>query len=221
MPNFYSVKQKSGYGNRQFIVNIPSGYEQKALAPEDYVKAASEFGLEVAVVRAVVEVEASGNGFLLNEPAPVRPKILFEAHHFYRLTPKPVSKTRPDLSSRRWNRSLYKGGSGEWKRLLDAMEFDPIPALKSASWGLGQVMGFNYKVAGCSSVEQMVVEAHQGEYQQLRHMLNFCKNNNLIPALQNKDWARFARGYNGSGYRQNKYDTKLANSYQRWRQKVA
>ncbi|WP_107671297.1 N-acetylmuramidase family protein [Cyanothece sp. BG0011] len=209
------------YGSRQFIVTIPNGYEQKALSADDYAKAAAEFGLEVAVVRAVVEVEASGSGFLLKEPTPARPKILFEAHHFYRLTPEPVSKSRPDLASRRWNRSLYKGGSGEWQRLLDAMTFDPIPALQSASWGLGQVMGFNYKVAGCSTVEQMVVEAHQGEYQQLRHMLNFCKNNNLIPALQNKDWAKFARGYNGPSYSANKYDIKLASSYQSWKQKVA
>ncbi|MDJ0845892.1 N-acetylmuramidase domain-containing protein [Crocosphaera sp.] len=217
---FNYVYPPINYGGRQFIVTIPDGYEQKALSSQDYARAADEFGLEVAVVRAVVEVEAAGKGFLTNEPAPARPKILFEAHWFYKLTPKPVSKTRPDLSSPKWNSSLYKGGSQEWKRLMDAMEFDPIPAMQSASWGLGQVMGFNYKVAGCSSVEQMVIEAHQGEYQQLRHMLNFCKNNNLISALQRKNWAAFAKGYNGPGYRKNNYDGKLASSYSRWRSKV-
>ncbi len=56
-----------------------------------------------------------------------------------------------------WNRDLYKGGSAEWdERLLDAMEFDEIQALKSASFGLGQVMGFNYTAAGCASIQQFI-----------------------------------------------------------------
>jgi hypothetical protein len=207
-------------GNRSFVVTIPPGVNQKALGAPEYQRAASEFGLEVATVRAVVEVEASGSGFLLNEVKPSRPKILFEAHIFYKETPKPVSRSRPDLSSPKWNRTLYKGGSAEWGRLLDAMSFDPIPALKSASWGLGQVMGFNHKLAGCATVEQMVVEAHQGEFEQLRHMLNFCKNNNLIRHLQQRNWAAFALGYNGSGYKANKYDEKLANSYRSWKQRI-
>lgn len=163
----------------------------------------------------MIEVESAGSGFLLNEPAPARPKILFEAHWFYSLTPHPVSKTRPDLSSPRWNRNLYQGGSAEWTRLLDAMAFDEVQALKSASYGLGQVLGVNYPLAGCDSIQQFICEAFAGEYWQARHMLNFVVNNHLLDELQRRDWAGFARGYNGSGFRQNRYDTKLANAYQR------
>jgi hypothetical protein len=202
-------------GGRKFIVKFPPGHKQTTLTASDYEKAAAEFGLDVAVVRAVVEIESSGHG-LLNEPPPSRPKILFEAQHFYDRTPQPVSRTRPDLATPTWNRRLYKGGSAEWGRLLDAMAFDPIPAMESASWGLGQVMGFNFKSAGCTSVRQMVEEAHHSEYMQLRHMLNFCKTNQLMAALKNKNWDDFARGYNGSGYRQNNYHVKLAQSYKRW-----
>ena len=211
------------YGRRGFISTIPMGAEQKALSAADYETAAQEYGLEVAAVRAVVEIESAGSGFLIREPAPARPKILFEAHIFYAETPKPVSQTRPDLSSKSWNKALYKGGSGEWERLFDAMTFDPIPALRSASWGLGQIMGFNHERLGCETVEQLVIEAHQGELPQLRHMLNFCKTepkNRLIPALQSKDWVTFARIYNGPGYRENKYDEKLAASYARWKQQL-
>jgi hypothetical protein len=205
---------------RKYIVNMPANHVQRPLSPADFQQAAAEFGLDVAVVRAVLEVESAGRGFL-DEPAPARPKILFEAHWFYSLTTKPVSQTRPDLSSKEWNKKLYKGGAAEWDRLLDAMTFDPIAALQSASWGLGQVMGFNYKQAGCQSVENMVEEAHQSEYHQLRHMLNFCQNNKLIIHLQNKDWSAFARGYNGEGYRANNYHGKLAASFATWSSKVA
>jgi hypothetical protein len=200
---------------RKSVCKIPSGYSQLALSEADYQDLSSEFGLEVALIKTVMDVESSGSGFLLNEPAPARPKILFEAQWFYKLTPKPVSKTRPDLSSPTWNRALYKGGSAEWSRLLDAMDFDEVQAVKSASFGLGQVMGFNYPAAGCSSLQQFIQENFAGEYWQARHMLNFIKNNNLLDELQRKDWAGFACGYNGPGYKANQYDIKLAQAYQR------
>ena len=200
---------------RKSIVRIPPGYIQPALSDSDYQDLSSEFDLQVAMLKAVLEVESAGSGFQLNEPAPARPKILFEAHWFYKLTPKQVSKTRPDLSSRRWNRSLYKGGSAEWGRLLDAMEFDEIEALKSASYGLGQVMGFNYIVAGCNSIQQFIQENFAGEYWQARHMMNFIVNKGLRDELKRQDWSGFALGYNGKGYRQNSYHIKLANAYHR------
>jgi hypothetical protein len=200
---------------RKSIVNIPTGYVQPALSDQDYKDLSSEFDLEIAMIRAVMEVESAGSGFLLNEPAPARPKILFEAHWFYELTPKPVSRTRPDLSTPTWNKRLYKGGSAEWGRLLDAMEFDEIQALKSASYGLGQVMGFNYTVAGCSSIQQFIQENFAGEYWQARHMMNFIVNKGLRNKLKRQDWAGFALGYNGEDYLANSYDTKLADAYHR------
>jgi hypothetical protein len=183
---------------------------QAAIRDEDMRALAGLHDVAPAHLDAVLQVEAAGSGFLLHEPRPARPKILFEAHWFYKLTPLPVSKTRPDLSSRYWDRRLYKGGSAEWNRLRDACEFDVTQALKSASWGLGQVMGFNYMAAGCESIEQFVVEACSGERWQFAHMLNFIENNGLMGHLRAGRWASFARGYNGSGYRANRYDTKLA-----------
>ena len=41
----------------------------------------------------------------------------------------------------------------------------------------------------------------------------FLKANGLISKLQRHDWAGFARGYNGSAYAKNQYDTKLAVAY--------
>lgn len=190
---------------------------QAAISEDDITEHADTWNVNPCHLRAVLRVESAGSGFLLSEPPPARPKILFEAHWFYKLTPLPVSRTRPDLSSRRWNRSLYKGGSAEWERLHDAMAFDPLQALKSASWGLGQVMGFNYTVAGCATMEQFVVESFTGEKAQFNHMLNFIDNNELMGHLRRGRWASFAKGYNGAGYRANRYDEKLAAAARRCR----
>lgn len=200
---------------RQSICKIPSGYVQPALSTSDFQALSREFELEIAVIQAVIKIESNGSGFLLLELPPARPKILFERHWFYKLTPQPVSHSRPDLSHPYWDKSQYKGGSREWQRLLEAMNFDEIPALKSASFGLGQVMGFNYSKAGCTSIQQFVEENFAGEYWQARHMLNFIVNTGLSDQLRRKDWAGFAKRYNGPGYKKNAYDTKLANAYRR------
>jgi hypothetical protein len=183
---------------------------QQGLTDQDIKELAAEYKVPFCHLKAVLAVESAGSGFLLQEPHPARPKILFEAHWMYKLTPKPVSKTRPDLSSRRWNRKLYKGGSAEWGRLKDAMTFDEEAALKSASWGLAQILGVNHKAAGCATIQDFIVETFTGEKQQLQHMINFIKNNGLLPALRSGDWHAFARGYNGKSYRANAYHTKLA-----------
>jgi hypothetical protein len=209
-PEFWSGKQM--FEGRWFPVrfdpdNIPV---QHALTNQDILDAAAFWDVPAAYIDAVRQVEAGNSGFLLNEDPPARPKILFEGHWFYRLSPKPVSKVRPDLSHPKWTKKYYKGGSAEWGRLQDASEWDLHNALKSASWGLGQVMGFNYELAGCASVEQFVVEAFSGESAQFAHMLNFIDNNDLMDDLRRGDWRGFAKGYNGAGYETNEYHTKLA-----------
>ena len=211
------IKTKDG---RQMIVQIPDNWVQKALSENDYHKLAKEFNVPYASLRAVVKVESENSGFLLQESSPCRPKVLFEGHWFYKLSSQNVNKIRPDLSHPNWTRKYYVSGSKEWDiRLLEAMKFDPLNALRSASWGLGQVMGFNHLSAGCRTIEQFVIEAHKGEYEQARHMFNFCKNHpsgQLIKALRNKDWVTFARLYNGSGYAKNQYDKKLAQAFALW-----
>lgn len=186
--------------------------EQHGLDDDDIELVALEHDLPPAYIDAIRSVESSGSGFLLKEPAPARPKILFEGHWFYKLTPQPVSRSRPDLSYRSWTRAYYKGGSAEWDRLRDACGFDMENALKSASWGLGQVMGANYKLAGCDSIEQMVLEAFSGEREQLNHMVSFLLKSGAEVPLKGGDWARVARIYNGPGYKKNAYDTKLAHA---------
>jgi len=190
-----------------------SAPNQHALTDDDIRELAEKYEVPFAHLKAVVDIETAGSGFLLSEPAPARPKILFEGHKFYKNSGSvPVSKTRPDLSHRRWTTKHYRGGSGEWDRMRDAMEFHEEGALMSASYGMGQVLGENYALAGCDSVQQFVVETFMGERQQFQHMFNFIVNTKLIDALRKGKWSKFARGYNGPAYRKHGYHIRLADA---------
>ena len=184
----------------------------KALTDSDYRAVAQSIGCAVAAVRAVAEVEAAGSGFFSDG----RPKILFEAQWFSAFTDSRYDDSNPSISSPVWDRSLYIGGVGEWDRLYQAVMLNRDAALKSASWGLGQIMGFNHPAAGYKDAESFVRDMHLSEGRQLQAMFNFIKSNQLDRFLVNRDWAGFAVRYNGESYRTNAYDEKLADAYDYW-----
>ena len=187
-----------------------------SLTDGDIQEAAQELGCEVAAVKAVVAVESGGKAFLPDS----RPVILFEAHVFSRLTNHGYDKTHPKVSSRTWNRSLYATGK-DWKergikehqRLELAASLDRDAALQSCSWGLFQIMGFHYKDLGYGSIQAFVNAMYRSEGDQLDAFVRFIKFKKLDRHLRNKSWASFAHGYNGAGYKANKYDEKLAAAY--------
>ena len=181
------------------------------LTEADYRAAADSLGCEVAAVKAVAEVESAGAGFLRSG----EPKILFEAHVFDRLTQGRYRKSHPNISSAKWDRSLYVGGQGEHRRLQEAVALDREAALQSASWGRFQVMGFNWKVCGYGSLQSFINDMYRSESGHLRAFVGFVRSLGLAKYLRSKDWAGFARGYNGPGYAANSYDVKIAAAYAR------
>jgi len=90
------------------------------------------------------------------------------------------------------------------------------PALQSASWGMGQVMGFNCGVGGYNSSVRMAQAMVRGENDQLACIARFLKANGLAAKLVRNDWTGFARLYNGPSYWQNHYDVTLAEQFQRF-----
>lgn len=78
------------------------------------------------------------------------------------------------------------------------MELDRTAALLSTSWGVFQVMGFNYDMLGFKDVETMVEFAKQGERQQLELFTRYCKTRKgLVQTMQSKDYAEIGKLYNG------------------------
>ena len=185
-----------------------------ALTSADIDDVAKFLGANRAAVLAVMEVEAAGAGF----DARARPRILFEPHVFYRELrgAERARAVKAALAYKDWGTRRYpRSSDARYRQLRAAMKINHTAALKSASWGLGQVMGFNYALAGFDSVEAFVNAMVQGEREQLLAMAGFIKSRNLHLPMRRREWSKFARGYNGPGYRKNRYDTKLARAYQR------
>ena len=176
----------------------------------DIARAAMELGCDVAAIKAVLVVETGGgSGFLPDG----RPKILFEAHLFSRETQGRFDYTHPRVSSPVTNRLLYVGGAGEYPRLAEAVMLDRKAALRSASWGLFQILGSNHQRCGYPTVDAFVDAMCDDEANHLDAFLRFCRAGGLDRHLRARDWGAFARGYNGPAFAQNKYDQKLAAAY--------
>lgn len=175
-----------------------AGIKPKLLREQDKQELADSFGIELRALKAVLKVESAGSGFSKKTG---KIKIQFEPYHFRKYTGIRVANG-------------VERQNAEYKAYFDAMEMDQEAAMLSTSWGLGQVMGFNHKAAGYKKVNDMVATFNSSEYYQLEGMLNFIKaNRKLYQALKDKDWATFARYYNGKYYARYSYDTRLAEAY--------
>ena len=190
----------------------------KLLTEADYREAAKELGCEVAAIKAVADVESAGNGFILDpvSQTPV-PKILFERHIFRReivASKKDPMKIPADICQAK--RGGYEGGYAEHTRLAKAVTYGREEALKSASWGKFQIMGFNYQNCGYKTLQSFINDMYANEGGHLRAFVGFIKSNpNLLRAIRTKNWAAFALGYNGNAYKENNYDVKMATAYKR------
>jgi hypothetical protein len=190
------------------------------LIDADFARAATELGVEAAAIRAVAEVEAAGAGFLPDG----RPAVLYEAHIFHKETGgkhrHATDRRGVALSSPTWNKALYGAtGAAQHARYEDARSLDPDAANKACSWGTFQILGANHKACGFDT-SQAFVDAMWtgGAAAHLDAFVAFIKADpKLHTALRAKQWATFARIYNGPGYAANAYDQKMADAYARWK----
>jgi hypothetical protein len=192
-----------------------------ALTDADFARAAKELNVEVAAIRAVAEVEAAGAGFLPDG----RPAVLYEAHIFHKHSNGAHANAKDrrgvKLSSPKWNRSLYGAtGAAQHNRYEDARKLDPDAANQACSWGTFQILGQNYKECGFDR-SQAFIDAmwNGGASAHIDAFVKFIKTKKLDGALRAKNWAAFARRYNGPGYAQNAYDKKMASAYAKWKAK--
>ena len=188
------------------------------ITEQAFKDSATLLGVEPAVIKAVAEVESSGDGFLPTG----HPKILFEPHKFWQqLKARGIDPTKitgaSDILYKDWGSKPYGKNSAQPERLERAIKINKDAALSSASWGKFQVMGFNYELAGFATLDAFVAAMHIDEDQHLHAFVNFVKNKNLVQYLVTKNWPKFAEGFNGSGYKQNKYDEKLAAAYNKFK----
>lgn len=179
------------------------------LVHQDYLRAANRLRCDVAAVRAVCEVEAPRGGFLDNGQV----TILFERHKFSQFTEGRYDESHPDISNPEPG-GYGPAGQHQHDRLAKAVALDRDAALKSASWGKFQIMGFNHAAAGFPNLQHFINAMHKSEGAQLNAFVDFVLSQKLDDELREQRWADFARRYNGPGFKANQYDTKLAAAFE-------
>jgi hypothetical protein len=187
------------------------------LSEQDFIDFAKKYDLEVAAIKAVHEVESAGRGFLNGKV-----KILFEGHIFWKelvkrqVDPRKALPGNEDVLQEKYIPRNPSYRLDQHYRLDKAAKINAEAAYSSASYGLFQIMGFHYQKLGFPTAKAFVDFLSVNEANQMEVFGRFIAANNLIKPLQSHNWAKFALGYNGSAYKTNKYDTKLAAAYAKY-----
>ena len=203
-------------GNKTNSVLLRSG-QHHWLSENDLQQAAIDLGVDMACIHAIKTVESKGLGFLDDG----RPKILYERHVMRRrLKKNGIGKIAinnaetnfPDIVNSQ--PGGYKGGIRAHYRLSLAKTIDESSALESCSWGLFQIMGYHWQALGYKNVVEFVELLHKNEGNHWQAFTRFVTADKALhKALKAKNWAEFARRYNGPAYKKNRYDIKLATAY--------
>ena len=185
-------------------------------------EAAEKSGLDPAKLAAIIEVESAGIIFWIVN-GEKKPTILTEAHYFWRLTSGEARRkaVAAGLANPRWGAIPYpRTAVDTWSRYERMAAIDPVAAMSSCSWGVGQVMGDKWKGLGYES-PQAFIDAQMTLPGQIDALLREIKYSKLEGALgrggfTGDSWRDFARGYNGSGYAKNNYHNKMAAFYKNY-----
>lgn len=179
----------------------------------DGIKAeATRLGLEWQALAAVAQVESGGRP-LWDGLCPIR----IEGHYFDKRLSGEKRKAAREQGLASPTAGMVKNPKKMADRyaMLDGMiGIDKNAALESCSWGLGQVMGSNWKTLGYASVMKLVDEAKSSVSGQVRLMGRYIEKFGLVGDLKAKNWADFARQYNGRNYKVNQYDVLMAEAYE-------
>jgi hypothetical protein len=183
------------------------------LTATDVAAAATQLGTTPATVWAVCDVESAGRGF---HPISRLPIILYEPHVFHRETGGCYSGSHREISYPSWGDRPYPKTQAErWAQMFAACALDPGAALRSASWGLFQIMGFNRAACGFNSVWDFAKAHGHSERAQLLAFASYVEHAGLADELREHRWADFARRYNGPSFANNMYDSRLKAAFAR------
>jgi len=187
------------------------------LWPGDLASIAVGYGLKAVHVQTVIDVETSGKGF----DALGWVEFLFEPHLYYRNVSgdELLVAEAGGFAYPKWR------GPGSYPKTLQlrhdqftkAYDLNATAALKSASWGLGQILGSECEEAGYKTPQEMITAFAKSEANQVRGMLNLIKGRGLdkdllgFPNMAN--CRHFALRYNGAAYEHNNYHVKLQQTY--------
>ena len=190
------------------------------LTHEDYVEVAERLGIEVAAIKAVVEIEAgkAHKGFWeLGKPI-----INYDMSVVNKFAPKlgvnlsKYRKSHPEI----WGASKKKYGSqqaSEWARFEALRSVNNTLGIYSSFWGMFQIGGFNWKLCKTKDAEEFFELMCRSEKDQLILFANFIESAAMVKYLKAKNWAAFASRYNGPSYASRGYHTRMAKAYAKYK----
>lgn len=193
----------------------PTRYSR--LTEDDYSVVAERLGVEVAAIKAIVDIETghAHQGFA----SPGQPLINFDITMFRRFAQKRginLSKFRNShavVFSAPNARRYGSRQNAQHARLEAARLISNEAAIEGTFWGMFQIGGFNWKKCGAASLDDFVDRMSRSELDQLELFAEFIENSGMTRYLRDKDWAGFALRYNGPSFRKRGYHTRLAKSY--------
>lgn len=184
------------------------------LTEDDFREVAKHLGVDVAAIKAVVDIEAgpSHQGFA----APGQPLVNFDLTMFRKFAAKRGINLNRYSKSHSTVFSPSRGSQTRaYARVNAARTINPNAAIEGTFWGMFQIGGFNYDKCGTSSLEEFEQLMSRSERDQLDLFANFITSTGLVKHLKSHDWDAFARGYNGPGYAARSYHTRMARAYAR------
>lgn len=189
------------------------------LTEADYEEVAQMLDVDVAAIKAVVDIETGRRheGFW----APGKPLINFDLTMYRRFAPRSgvsltkARKAHPEIFRRPDARRYGSYQAAQQARLDAACDVDTVSAYQSTFWGMFQIGGFNWRKCGCESVQQFVELMSRSERSQLELFARFIENSGMVDAVRRHNWLQFALKYNGPKARSRGYHKRLAASYKR------
>lgn len=200
------------------------------LTKEQIEDVAIAHGYEYAELKCFIDVESSGNSFdklgnlMIQFEPTVFAKWLERFSIIHGLKKQLVDigngKTKAYYTITAGDITLTNTVDVQSKELEAynlACQISEAAALLSTSWGLPQILGQNYALAGYKTAREMVEDFKQSEVRQLHALCTFLDKTGIKKHLQNNDWETVARMYNGRLYKQFDYHIKLAKAYEKAR----
>lgn len=191
------------------------------------VELSEKTGIQPELALAILRVETGGlPGFCDNGKMLVRfePQIFGDSQRQteYGYTAPWSAPTTAEMKSK-WELLGYSHGGTcdtnylDWDAFTAAQQINENGAYESTSYGMGQIMGFNYDKLGYKSAKEMYEAFSQSEEAQIRGVFSFIQSNKgLLNAAQHNDFNTFAKYYNGEPQpctRQSCYATKIEQYY--------
>lgn len=197
--------QQDGYVAAAWVSKEKPVAEAEPATGRDAIvaKLSAEYGIDPRLAQAVIKVESGGAAFhddlvtMRFEPHVFKSRFDALFAEYFQL-----GDPQWDGGQHRYNdngtwKAFHGDQSAEYRAQRLATHIARWAAMESASYGLGQIMGFNYRACGYDSAESMAAAFQSSEDAQVKAMFEYFRHSGALDCLRAGDLVGFARIYNG------------------------